>query len=174
MQWAEKKATSSVDEWCAFPLKLITITYQSLIFVGWYITLVHACDVPCLEMETMKCRVSSGCSSSFWQRKDIFMRSTFGFAERSNNQRPTIKSVWWSGRASKPMFFTSCSETFFELISLRTTSNIYWNSFSQRITKPFTRIVSFGAFVLWSDWLPFLSFTSTPMHLICSHFVTFL
>lgn len=69
----------SVDERCTFQLKLITITYQSLIFLRCRCTCMRGSVVyamPCLEALTIEMhRLWFGCSSSFWQRKDIFMRS---------------------------------------------------------------------------------------------------
>lgn len=135
---------------CTFPLKLITITYQSLIFVRclWYehngrCTWCCWCAVFGI-IKTMKCIVLLNRSSSFWQREDIFMRSMVGFAEANGNNTTSARAA--------PDKVISCSSnhshktlTSFLFWFRKKISpvdliqwikpNIYWNSFSQRIHK---------------------------------------
>lgn len=158
------------SERCAFPLKLITITYQSLIFVRcllkrtqWTgalcvraVCMYHnVVDVPYLEIvwKTMKCIVLLNRSSSFWQRKDIFMRLMvgLGFAEEAERALAQLhdKMIRTRQQQQPQPQLPHQHSLHFSLVPIASQKknikispldliqwiklNIYWNSFSQRI-----------------------------------------
>lgn len=173
MQRAQKR--TSVDERCAFPLKLITITYRSLISVR----LLRTCDtvfVPVYgNVHTMKC-IAFDC---FGAVHLLFDKAKTFLCDQRGDQATRFAQgnqwIWWRSEQSDTRSRISGPKAMPRAIHFQQ-PNYLLNSFSQRINEPFARITLEYLFFSGSiNRLPFcLSLLRTPMQLICSHFVTFL
>lgn len=105
----QKKAKASVDERYAFPLKLIAITYQPLICVC-----CCTCDLPCMEMETMKCIVLLIQFIFFLTMQRFF----YAIDEANVEIRRTNRALYCDevGIASGPTYFTLNIRIFIDFI----------------------------------------------------------
>lgn len=135
----------SADERCTFQLKLITITYQSLIFLRCRCTCMCGSVVyamPCLEALTIEMhRLWFGLVVHLlFDNAKTFLCDRWGKCEYMPHSMWFAEGeerffLWWSWFREQNLCFWLKP-----LFALLTTEYLL-NSFSQRIVKPFTRIL---------------------------------